>query len=138
MDDDETPERIGRLLGRLVVRGRTAARQAIEPETQERMRDAYRTLSERAQPTVDAARRTWDERGPDIAEAAAHRAVDGALGAIGLRFPFLRGPLGPLADRVRQGAGSRARELAGPRETPSEQAEPAVPEVTEEPEQPAS
>src|SRR5579875_2748443 len=107
MAEDGTPERVGRLLGRLVVRGREAARRAVEPESQERLREAARTLSERAQPAVDRARETWAERGPDIAEAAAQRAVDGAIGAIGLRFPFLRSTLAPLADRMRQGAGSR-------------------------------
>lgn len=131
MDEDGAPERVGRLLGRLVVRGRAAARRAAEPESQERVREAYRALSERARPAAEAARRTWVERGPDIAEAAADRAVDGALGAVGLRFPFLRTVLRPLADGVREGARSHARRLASPPPGPVE--EPSPPDQEERP-----
>jgi hypothetical protein len=112
---DDTPERIGRTLGRLFVRGRAAVRKAVDPETQERVGNAYRVAAERARPTIDAAQRAWAERGPDIAEVAAQKAVDGAIGAIGGRSPLLRTTLGPLAEQARQEAGRRARDLAGRR-----------------------
>jgi hypothetical protein len=111
-----TPERVGRMLGHLVARTRVAARQAADPGTHERLAAAGREAARLAQPVVEEmasrAGKEWRERGPDVAEGAAHRAVDSALWGIGLRSRWLGAALRPFAEQVREAAGTLARELA--------------------------
>jgi hypothetical protein len=110
---DGAPERIGRMLGRAVARGRAAARRAREPESQAQIAAAARAAA-------DVAKRRLGEHGPDMAEAAAHHAVDRALIALRLRSGFLGVVLDPLLGEARTAAVHHARRLAArpPAEAP--------------------
>lgn len=102
---DGAPERIGRMLGHMVARGRSAARRAGEPESREKLAAA-------AKAAEAVARKKWAERGPDVAEVAAHRAVDRMLWALRIRSGFLAAALEPFAQQARDAAGRHARRLA--------------------------
>ena len=113
---DGGPERLGRRLGRAVVRGRVAARQLGDPATREQVVRAGRTVAKRAQPKVeeaaDRARQELAARGPDAAERFAQRTVDQLLWGLGRRFGLLNVAIRPLAQPVRSAAGTLARDLA--------------------------
>jgi hypothetical protein len=68
---DGAPERVGRALGRALLRGRGMARQLGDPTTQERLVAAGRSAAAR--------------HGPDAVEQAAQRAVDRALIGVAAR-----------------------------------------------------
>lgn len=101
---DGTPERIGRLLGRAVAKGRVAARRVGEPETRDRL--------------AAAASKAWTERGPDVAEVVATRAVDRALWVVRARAGLLGAMLEPFARQARDAAGAHARRIAATRRDP--------------------
>jgi hypothetical protein len=114
-----TPERIGRMLGRLVVSGRAAARQANTPEGREKLAAAARAAGE-------VAREKLGDHGPDVAEVAAQRAVDRAFWIVRARLGFLGAILDPVADKARQAAGAHARRLSSPPD-PEKPADPQAP-----------
>jgi hypothetical protein len=58
------------------------------------------------------ARKKWAERGPDVAEVAAHRAVDRVLWVLRIRSGLLAAALEPFAQQARDAAGRHARRLA--------------------------
>lgn len=113
---DGGPERLGRRLGRAVVRGRVMARQLADPTTREQLTRAGRRAAERAQPKVQEvagrARQELAARGPDAAEQVAQRAVDRVFWALGGRSGVLIAAIRPLAQPVRNAAGTLARDLA--------------------------
>lgn len=143
------PERLGRLLGQAVVRGRIAARQVADPATREQLAKAGRRAAEQAQPKVqDAAARARQElaaRGPDVAEQVTQRAVDRVLLGLAWRSGVLGVAIRPLAQPVRNVAGTLARDLAraagggkDPAATPAtDTAPPLLPEAAEAGEGPA-
>jgi hypothetical protein len=72
------------------------------------------------QKVASRAGKEWEEKGPDVAEQAAHRAVDSALWGISLRSRFLGAALRPFAQQVREAAGTFARDLAAAARTPTD------------------
>lgn len=102
---DGAPERLGRLLGRAVVRGRVAARRLSDPETVDRFEQAGRAAAQRAQ-------RELANRGPDAAEQIAERAVDRVFWGLGTHSGLLVSVIRPLAQPMRNAAGTLARDLA--------------------------
>jgi hypothetical protein len=102
---DGAPERIGRALGRLVVGGRAAARQAATPEARDKLVKAARAAEA-------VARRKVAEHGPHVADVTAQRAVDRVYGLLRARVGLLAWILEPHVQEARQAAGNRARRLA--------------------------
>lgn len=116
---DGAPERIGRFLGRAVAKGRVAARRAGEPETRDRL--------------AKVAAKAWEDRGPDVAEVVANRAVDRALWVLRARAGILGPLLEPFAREARDAASAHARRLAATKRAEGSEEPAAAPPTESDP-----
>lgn len=113
---DGVVEQAARTLAVIVVRTRLAARQARDPAARQRLLAAGKAAAEKARPAITSlARRTGEhltEQGPELAETAAHQAVDRALSSMAARAGFLGAALHQLRPAATHAAGQLARALA--------------------------